>query len=84
MRYLRFLVFGIVVIPMSYAIEPIHNDSGFSRFINISAGVTSIESNTLAEFVSNKAINNLNKSPDSETFGLPINRPGGRLHFRQQ
>ncbi len=76
MRYLNFLVFSIMVVPLSYAIGPIPRESGFSGFINIGAGVTTVESNTLAESgnieLGNKTINSLNQSPDSETSALPV------------
>ena len=78
MRYLNFLVFSTMtmIVPLSYAITPIPPESGFSGFINIGAGVTTVESNTLAESGSielgNKTITSLNKSPNSETSGLPV------------
>lgn len=76
MRYFSLLVFSTVVVPSAYAIESIPQKSGISGFINLGAGVTRVESNTLAEFGSvdlgNKTIDTLTEAPDSETSGLPV------------
>lgn len=76
MRYLSFLVFSTTMVSSAYAMKPIPPQSGFSGFINLGAGVTSVESNTLAKFGSvdlgNKSIDTLTSSPDSETSGLPV------------
>jgi len=76
MRYYSFLVLCAAVVPSVYAIEPIPKESGFSGFINLGAGVTSVESNTLAKFGSvelgDNTIDSLSQSPDSETAGLPV------------
>lgn len=52
MRYLSFLVFSTTMVSSAYAMNPIPPQSGFSGFINLGAGVTSVESNTLAKFSS--------------------------------
>jgi len=76
MRYLSLLVFSTVIVPSAYAIEPIPKESGVSGFVNIGAGITSVESNSLAKFGSvdlgNKTIDSLNQTPDTRTVGIPV------------
>lgn len=76
MRHFSLLVFSTVVVPSVYAIEPIPKESGVSGFINLGAGVTTVESNMLAKFgsvdIGNETVDSLTQSPDSETTGIPV------------
>ena len=76
MRYVSLLALGTVVIPSAFAIEPIPKESGVSGFVNIGAGVTSVESNSLAKFgsadIGNATLDSLDQTADTRTVGIPV------------
>ena len=72
MRYLNFVVLSSMVVPLSYAIGPIPPESGFSGFINIGAGVTTVESNTLAESGTNSVTKPSPVSTNHRIVKLPV------------
>ena len=76
MRPSKLLVFASILVPSTYAIEPIPQQSGYSGFVNIGAGGARIESTTLAKFgfidLGKDTIDSLDKGPDSETSGMPV------------
>ncbi|MGF1700172.1 DUF2860 domain-containing protein [Photobacterium makurazakiensis] len=76
MRYLNILIIFTTMIPPAFAVAQLPQKSGFSGFVNIGAGISSIESNTLAELsginLGNKSIESLTQSPDDKSTGLPV------------
>jgi len=75
--YMLVLTFGLMGIAMpAHAILPIPQESGFSGFVNVGAGVIGFESNMIAgnniSDTSGNRIDSLTASPDSETNATPV------------
>jgi len=78
-KSLPLLALAIVLLATAlpaYAIQPMPEQTGFSGFINVGAGVTNTESNMIAgngmSDTGNKRIDSLTDSPGSDTNAIPV------------
>ncbi|PSW21477.1 DUF2860 domain-containing protein [Photobacterium sanctipauli] len=73
---LKLLLIGLAACSQAYALDAIPQQDGFSGFVNLGAGITNVESNTLAEIsginLGNKSIDSVFDSPKDKSAGIPV------------